>query len=147
MLGEELKVGGGVYRSQAQIIGGLLIGLFGTLLGVGLLLEAQRPRGVILAVAYLIAVIVICGRLANARLVVSENGVRISNVFSNTELQWGEIERFEIGRWQLFPYVCLVRLKSGEVKHAFAIQERTNFPDGSGERMAEQMNAELRQRT
>jgi hypothetical protein len=123
------------------------MGLFGGFLGIALLLEAKRPIGMVLAGVYLIAILAICGRMANARLMVTDAGVRISNIFSSTELRWEEIERFEIGRWQIFPYVCLIRRRTGEVKHAFAIQERTNFPDGSGERMAEQMNGELHQRT
>lgn len=68
------------------------------------------------------------------------------NIFSRFKLGWTDIERFEIGRWGVFPYVGLIHLCSGEAKHVIGIQERTNFPDGSGEEMVNELNSEVRKR-
>lgn len=77
----------------------------------------------------------------------SEQGIRVINVFSTTDFSWGEIRGFEIGRSGLFPLVCLIRIDDGSTKHAFGIQERTNFPNGSAERVTEELNAELARRS
>jgi hypothetical protein len=68
-------------------------------------------------------------------------GIRVSNVFESFSLRWSEIERFEIGRWQL-PYVCLIRLKDGRTMHAGGIQE-SRWGHGSAEGMVADLNAEL----
>lgn len=47
----------------------------------------------------------------------------------------------------LLPYVCLIHLRDGSRKQATGIQERTNFPSGSAESLAEELNAELARRT
>jgi hypothetical protein len=67
-------------------------------------------------------------------------------VFSTFELPWQKIERFEIGESGLLPKVCVIHLEDGDEKRAMGIQERTNFPNGSAEAMADELNAELAMR-
>jgi hypothetical protein len=76
----------------------------------------------------------------------SERGIEVRNVFSTFELPWREIERFEIGRSGLFPLVCLIHLRDGSRRHAFGIQERGNFPNGSAQALTQELNAELARR-
>lgn len=135
-----------VYRSRMQVVGGAATGIIGGLLGVLMLIESDRPAEIIIASIFLAFFVPTSIRFARARIVTSDDAVFVANVFANRLLNWSDIERFEMGRWTIFPYVCLIRLRNGEVVHAFGIQERTNFPDESGEKMAEEMNAELRER-
>jgi hypothetical protein len=136
-----------IYQSRLQRVGGAVTGVVGGLLGISMLLEAERPGGRVFAVLFLATYVPVCIRFARARLVAQRDGVFIANVFSNRSFSWGEIERFEIGRWMLFPFVCLVRMRDGGVEHAFGIQERTNHPDESAETMVEELNEELARRS
>ena len=136
-----------VYQSRTQRIGGAVTGVIGGLLGVSMLLEAERPGGRVFAALFLVIYVPICIRFARSRLVARRDDVFIANVFSNRSLAWDDIERFEMGRWTIFPYVCLVQMRSGDIEHAFGIQERTNFSDGSAERIAEELNEELGRRS
>lgn len=136
-----------VYQTRMQKIGGAVTGVVGALFGISMVLDSQRTEGRIFAVLFLAVYVPVCIRFARARLEARPDGVFIANVFSNRSLSWGQIERFEMGGWMLFPYVLLVRLRDGKVRHAFGIQERTNAPDRSSERIAEELNAELARRT
>jgi hypothetical protein len=136
-----------VYQTRTQKIGGAITGVVGAVFGVSMILDSQRTGGRIFAVFFFVTYVPICIRFARARLEASPDGVFIANVFSNRSLSWDQIERFEIGRWMLFPAVLLIRLRDGKVRHAFGIQERTNYADESSGRMAEELNAELAKRT
>jgi hypothetical protein len=85
-------------------------------------------------------------RAGFSSLTTTGDGIRVSNTFSSFALQWSDVERFEIGRWKLLPYVCLIRLKDGRTLHATGIQESTRLGDGSAEDMVESLNAELARR-
>jgi hypothetical protein len=41
----------------------------------------------------------------------------------------------------------LIHLRNGKVKHAFGLEESPKFPDGEGEKMVKELNAELAYRT
>jgi hypothetical protein len=133
-----------VYRSSEQAIVAGIIGVIGCGVAVGMLLEAKKMAGFVFVVVYFAVLLPIIVRLALARVTASEGGVYVANVFSSRKLPWTDIEKFEIGRWKIFPYVCLIRLRDGRIEHAFGIQERTNFSDGSGKKLAGELNAELR---
>jgi hypothetical protein len=135
--------GESVYQSGMQRTGGTVLTVIGALMGIWMLSESRRPGTAIIAVVFLALYVPGCFRFARSRIVAHPGEVLIANVFSTRALAWTEIERFEIGRWTVFPYVCLVRMRNGEVEHAFGIQERTNFPDGSAELIAEKLNEEL----
>lgn len=85
-------------------------------------------------------------RAGFSSLTASEDGVRVSNAFSSFGLKWTEIERFEIGRWMLLPYVCLIRLKDGRTLHAAGVQE-ARIGNGWAEEAVDDLNAELAART
>lgn len=136
-----------VYQTRMQKIGGAITGVVGALFGISMVLDSQRTEGRIFAVFFLVTYVPICIRFARARLEARPDRVFIANVFSNRSLSWDQIERFEMGSWMLFPYVLLIRLRDGKVRHAFGIQERTSAPDGSCEQVADELNAELARRT
>lgn len=136
-----------VYQTRTQKIGGAITGVVGAVFGVSMVLDSERTDARIFAVFFLATYVPICIRFARARLEARPDQVFIANVFSNRSLSWDQIERFEMGRWMLFPSVLLIRLRDGGVRHAFGIQERTNYADDSSEQMAEELNGELAQRT
>lgn len=135
-----------VYRSRHQIALFSAIGVVGAGIAVGMLFEVERTSVFLLLIAFLVLWIPCNVRLARSGIFTSEEGVRVANLLSSFELEWTEIEEFRIGRWGVFPYVGLIRLSNGEQKHALGIQERSNFPDGSGEEMVNQLNSEVRER-
>jgi hypothetical protein len=134
-----------VYRSSGQAIIAGIIGVIGCGVAIGMLLESKTIAGFIFVVGYFAVLLPVIVRLALSRVTVSESGVYVANVFSRRKLHWTDVEKFEIGRWKIFPYVCLIRLRDGGIVHAFGIQERTSFADGSGKKLAGELNAELRQ--
>jgi hypothetical protein len=134
------------YRSRHQVALFSAIGVVGAGIAVGMLFEVERTSVLLLLIAFLVLWIPCNVRLARSGIFTSEKGVRVANLLSSFELEWTEIEEFWIGRWGIFPYVGLIRLSSGEQKHALGIQERTNFPDGSGEEMVNELNREMRGR-
>jgi hypothetical protein len=133
-----------VYRSSEQAIMGGIIGVIGSGVAIGMLLESKKTSGFVFVAVYFAVLLPIIVRFALSRVTASESGVHVANVFSSRKFLWEDIERFEIGSWGIFPYVCLIRLRNGRAEHAFGIQERTNFSDGSAKKMAGELNAELR---
>jgi hypothetical protein len=133
-----------VYRSKEQAILSAIIGMIGLGAAIGLLIESKKAAGAIFTVLYFVVSLPIIFRFACSHISTSENGVHVVNVLSGSKIRWEEIETFSIGRWTLLPYVCLIHLRNGEAKHAVGIQERTNFADGSGEKLVGELNAELR---
>lgn len=84
-------------------------------------------------------------RCAQAKLVTTDEGVRVSNPWSRFELRWEEIDRFELGRWRINPAVCLVRQIDGEVRPVIGLAE-SNFRTGAVARDVEELNRELERR-
>jgi hypothetical protein len=105
-----------------------------------MLFEVRRTVVFILLIAFLILWVPSMIKLAYSGVFPGDEEVRIVNYLSSFDLKWTEIEKFEIGRWGMLPYVCRITLLSGERRHAIGIQERTNFPDGSGEKMVKELN-------
>jgi hypothetical protein len=85
-------------------------------------------------------------RAGLSSLTAREDGIRVSNAFSSFGLKWSEIERFEVGRWMLLPYVCLIRLKDGRTMHSAGVQE-ARIGNGWAEEVVDDLNAELAKRT
>jgi hypothetical protein len=111
--------------------------------------SADAPIAVVAIVAAIaIYAIYPTVRLAFAAIKTTESGVRISNIWRNVDLSWNDIERFDMGPFGIYPSVARVHTLDGRVLKAVGIAERTYFPDGSAERMVEELNQELkRQRT
>jgi hypothetical protein len=135
-----------LYRSRSQLILGVALLLLFDAFAVGLIFEYHRARTFIFGVLFIVANTLLFLRLAAAAIVASENGIYVRNVFSSFDLKWEGIQRFDIGRWKLLPYVCLIHLRDGSVKHAMGISESTNFPNKSAERMTDELNEELANR-
>jgi hypothetical protein len=138
---------GKLYRTKHHFVGGLILAVIVAACAVGYLIDSEKAEVRIGATIFF----VVCGanslRLAFAGIHATNEGIHVANIVSSYRLRWSEVHKFRIGPWSIFPYICLIDLKNGRTKHAFGIQERTNFPDGSAERMAEELNAELVQRT
>lgn len=66
------------------------------------------------------------------------------NRLRSFDLAWAEIERFSIGRWTIFPFVCLTHIVDGLKLHLAAVNEGTWRTSGKGVRMMEELNEELR---
>jgi hypothetical protein len=111
-----------------------------------MLFEVNTTAVFILLIIFLLLWIPCNIRLALAGVFPDDEKVRVTNLLSTFELKWTEIEKFEIKRWGPFPYVGQISLCSGKQKHALGIQERSNFPDGSGDEMIRDLNRELQER-
>jgi hypothetical protein len=137
---------GSLYRTKHHFVGGLIMAIIVAACTVGYLIDTEKIEVRIAAIIFFI----VCGanslRFAFAGIRATAKGIYVTNIFSSYRLKWSDIHKFRIGSWNIFPYVCLIDLKDGGIKHAFGIQERTNFPNGSAEQMAEELNAELSQR-
>jgi hypothetical protein len=132
------------YRSKDNVVVGAGMFVLGLFFTIGYLQDSMEPafRAIwALVLAYWLGV---GFRLTRTGVRSSDRGVRVVNVFSSFDLRWEEISGFRIGRWKLLPCACLIDLKGGGTKVAFGIQEKTNFPNGSAERTAEMLNAELK---
>ena len=137
---------GKLYRTKHHFVGGLIMAALVAAFTVGYLVDTDKTEVRIAAIVFF----VVCGanslRLAFAGIRATEKGIFVTNIFSSYRLEWSDVHKFRIGPWNIFPYVCLIDLRDGGTKHAFGIQERTNFPNGSAEQMADELNAELLQR-
>jgi hypothetical protein len=113
--------------------------------------EAIRAGGIayiplgILAVATTVMLM----RGAYTQVEAGAGGIRVVNYFGSNDLRWDQIDHFEIGRRRNLGSVLLIKLRSGEVEHAFGIQEmnydkvRKRHP---AVELAEALNAELQHR-
>jgi hypothetical protein len=135
------------YRSQSQLmICVAAVVVFNAINCKEVLEGVDGPAALILRVAFAVGYTMFGLKAGFSYLRATPEGVRVSNVFQSFSLRWSEIERFEIGRWQLLPYVCLIRLKGGRTMHAGGIQE-SRWGQGSAEGMVTDLNAELAQRS
>jgi hypothetical protein len=81
-------------------------------------------------------------RYGQSNLVTTEKGIRVSNPWSQYDLRWEQIDRFEIGRWRINPAVCRIRLVGGGARPAIGVAE-SNFASGSAQKMVDDLNDEL----
>lgn len=129
-----------IYRTQSHFVIGLVAAAFTTIVSIGYMFETEKDEVLVAAAIFLISVGFVSLRFAFAGIRATSDGIRVSNIFSSFDLTWNEVRRFHVGRSGIFPYVCLIELKDGSTRRAFGIQERTNFPDGSAEKMASELN-------
>jgi hypothetical protein len=78
-------------------------------------------------------------------LIADASGVMVRNLYGNQHLSWGEIAGFRIGRYKLLGAVCLIDLRDGSSRHAFAIQV-PNIARGHSETRESRMVADLNTR-
>ncbi|HWI94451.1 MAG TPA: hypothetical protein VNS60_00105 [Solirubrobacterales bacterium] len=132
-----------MYRSNSQLAVGIVIAVVAGAWAIGSLAGGDQTSLAIAGVLFGLMFVILGLRLAWAAIFSSSDGIRVANIFSSFDLSWHDIERFEIGRWKLLPYVCLIHLKDGKTTHAFGIEESTQRPNGSAEQMANELNREL----
>jgi len=128
-------------RSQATVVA--LVGAGFCILMVGMIVSAKHAETIVFAGLCLAVTVPIGLRTVFSELAVYDHGIKVRNPFSSFELGWDEIDDFDIGRARFLPMVCVIRLKGDGKRHATAIQERTNFPDGSAQAVVDALNAEL----
>ncbi len=134
------------FRSKGQLIGGIAIAVIGGGVGVGSVFSARSPVFAAMWAFTGLLCVVMGAKLASARIRVNGGGIHVVNIFRSFELDWSEIESFEMGRWSAFPSVCLINLSDGRYAHAFGLQESTNFANGSAQRMVDELMEELARR-
>lgn len=85
-------------------------------------------------------------RAAFAKLEVDPSGIRVVNTLSSFDLEWPQIDRFEIGRWRWARAALLIKTRDGRSRPALAVGE-VNFGKGHPARdIAEELNEELHRR-
>jgi hypothetical protein len=134
------------YRTRSQSVAASVTGLIGVAIGIGMILEARYAEVWITGMVIVVLIAAYSARVASARISTSSNGIHVVNVFSSSRLAWDQIDKFDIGRSGIIPLVCRIHLRDGTTIHAFGIQERTNFPNGSAQGMANALNQELHAR-
>jgi hypothetical protein len=132
-----------VYRSRSSLIAGAVWLVIANVFAVGTI--AQDPSSsslVLVAALYGLVATAICCRLMWSGIFVLDDGIHVANIFTSFDADWDEIERIEIGRWKIARQTCLVHTRDGRVRPALGIQESTNFPNGSAERLIQELNQE-----
>jgi hypothetical protein len=131
------------FRSRGQLIGGVAIAVIGGGVGVGSVFSARSPVFAVMWAFTGLLSVHMGARLASARIRVDSSGIQVVNIFKSFDLDWPDIESFEMGRWTAFPSVCLIHLSNGGCAHAFGLQESTNFANGSAQKMVDELTEEL----
>lgn len=106
----------------------------------------DSPSIIVLAALYGVVSTFVFSRLMWAGIFISPKGVHVANIFESFDLQWREIQRFELGRWKVIPRTCLIHLRDGRVKHAAGVEESVNFPKGDAEKTVDDLNDQLSER-
>lgn len=114
--------------------------------------RTSEPGAIGIIAVFILVGTVIGLRAALTAVEVSNEGVRVINVFKKFGLPWADIELFEIGQAGLLPQVCLIHTKDGKISHAFGIQERNTSRLQSQDKrparkIVEQLNQELADHT
>jgi hypothetical protein len=109
-----------VFRSHSQLIAVVLV----TLIFLGLLAgtAVKERNGPLIAIIMIPIILIGAVRLAMTRVMATDSGISVRNVFRSRFIPWDEIERFKVGRYQLLLAVCIIALRDGGTYHASAIQ-------------------------
>jgi hypothetical protein len=87
--------------------------------------------------------VLIFGKMALVTVVTSGGGVHVTNTFSSFDLQWREIDHFDLGPYgRVMSEVCRIHLKNGRIVPAISVQEN-HIGGGSAVRMVDELNKEL----
>jgi uncharacterized membrane protein YraQ (UPF0718 family) len=136
-----------IYRCRSNSVAAVIWLVISIGFAISFVLRApDSPSIIILAVLFGVVATFILARLLFAAIWVLPSGLRVANLFETFDLQWQDIERFEMGRWKILPRTCLIHLRDGRVKHAAGVEESVNFPKGDAVKMVEQLNGELREK-
>lgn len=133
-----------VYRGRNTLFSGAACLVIVNLFAVGMITGAEGSIPlIVLAGTYSLIATILCCRLMWSGVFVMQDRIHVANVLSSYDVPWDEIERVEIGRWKINRQTCLVHARDGRTRPANGLQESTNFPNGSAEKMVEELNREL----
>jgi hypothetical protein len=136
-----------IYRCRSNTVAVVIWLVISNGFAISFIIRAPNsPSIVTLAILYGTVSTFVFVRLLWAGIFTSSEGVHIANVFESFDLQWNEIQRFEMGRWKVIPRTCLIHLRDGRVKHAAGVEESVNFPKGDAEKMVDDLNDQLSER-
>lgn len=143
------EAAGKIYRSRGQVIAFLVGLVVFDFIAVSAAVARGAPYSILYGVIAIgLSVAMLRGMVT--RLEARSTGIRVVNYFSSFVVGWKEIERFEIGRSGNLGAVLLIKLRNGETRHAFGIQElrlevvRRRYP---AQAVADELNRELALRT
>jgi hypothetical protein len=132
-----------VYRGRNTLISGAVWIVIANAIAVGAIVQDPGSTAlVLLAVGYSAITTTICWRLMWSGIFVMQDGIHVANIFSSYDVPWASIERFEIGSWKINRQTCIVQTRDGRARPANGLQESTNFPNGSAEKMVDELNRE-----
>lgn len=133
-----------VYRSRSNVGAGVIWIALSNILAIGVIVrEPNNLLLVVLAGVYSVVATIFFVRLIWAGIFVLEGRVHVANILSSFDVDPSEIDGIEIARWKLIPRTCVIRTHDGQVRPAFGLQESTNFPNGSAERLIDELRQEL----
>jgi hypothetical protein len=138
-----------VYRNELQFYMAIGMCILAGMMMMGGVLHAVKHSfvlGMLFVAINCIMIVVVFGRMALTVVIASGSGVHVANMFSSFDLQWGEIDHFDLGaHGKVMSQVCRVHLNNGRVLSAFAVQEN-RIGGGSAVRMVDELNRELETR-
>jgi hypothetical protein len=134
-----------VLRSRHQLLVGVGFGAFVIVVGLlGASAETSRTVAIVDAVGAVVLGGWTVATYLRARVIVTDDGVRIINLVRSVAIPWSRIAGFRIGRHRLLSVVCMVDLTDGRSRHVFAIQ-RSQIRRPPAQSMEDQMIAFLRE--
>lgn len=149
-----VQTGGTVYRSREQVwvfgvTGVVMTAWMGGLCVTGIQ-AGKAAAACAIALAGWSAIVFGLWRAIRTGVRAGPDGIRVRNVFTTFDLRWDDIEGFHVGPHGPWPRVLVITLADGQTRRAWGIQgpnpaRRPN--NRSAERVAEQLNDELRVRT
>jgi len=94
------------FRSKGQLIGGVAVAIIGGGVGVGSVFSARSPVFALMWAFTGLLCVLMGAKLASARIRVDSIGIHVVNIFKSFDLDWTDVESFEMGRWTAFPSVA-----------------------------------------
>ena len=141
-----------VYRSRSQSFGMVLCIFANAVLMSTFLAKSSKPGVIDFAVLSIIVGVLVGGRTALCAVVVSQEGIRVINLFKTFRFSWSDIDSFDIGQAGLLPQVCRIHTKDGKMSRAIGIQEMNvsllqSQDKRPARKIVEQLNQELADHT
>jgi PH (Pleckstrin Homology) domain-containing protein len=88
-------------------------------------------------------------RVAGSAIIVTDRGVVVRNPLGTRAVRWGDIQRFSIEQWSIFPGIGTVELRGARPLRVFGVQipdPRFGRFDHQTERTIDELNGLLRER-
>ena len=141
-----------LYQAGDQIATAVVTGIF-WLIGLPLLVwfvgNGDFPGKIFFTTLGVVLGVFSLVRLARTGIRPMENGIRITNPLRTKDVDWGRVERFEVGQYGLYPRIGICHLWDGSRIHIWGIQgPNPTFRSRSGraEQVVEELNHLLKQK-